>query len=89
MATDVASARADRIYRTGPESLAAEAAAVVTGPVANHARKDVVMSQTASKQAYPRGTYLGANRIEGNVDLTGSKIGGDLTVNGTALPRTT
>jgi hypothetical protein len=51
--------------------------------------KDVIMSQTASKQAYPRGTYLGTSRIDGNVDLTGSKIGGDVTVNGTALPRTT
>jgi hypothetical protein len=51
--------------------------------------KDVIMSQTASKQAYPRGTYLGTSSIDGNVDLTGSKIGGDVTVNGTALPRTT
>jgi hypothetical protein len=50
--------------------------------------KDVVMSQKADKQAYPRGTYLGVNRINGNVDLTGSVISGDVTVNGVLLPRT-
>jgi hypothetical protein len=50
--------------------------------------KDVAMSQTSSKQAYPRGTYLGVSRIDGNVDLSGSTINGDVTVNGTLLPRT-
>jgi hypothetical protein len=50
--------------------------------------KDSSMSQAASKQAYPRGTYVGTNRIEGNVDLTGSQVLGDLTVNGQLIPRT-
>lgn len=51
--------------------------------------KNVVMSQTSSKQAYPRGTYLGTSRITGNVDLTGSTISGDVSLNGALLPRTT
>jgi hypothetical protein len=50
--------------------------------------KDSIMSQTSNNQAYPRGTYLGTNRINGNVDLYGSKILGDLTVNGQVVPRT-
>jgi hypothetical protein len=50
--------------------------------------KDSTMSQVSSNQAYPRGTYLGTNRIDGNVDLWGSKILGDLFVNGQLLPRT-
>jgi hypothetical protein len=45
-----------------------------------------MMSQVATKQAYPRGTYTGTNRIDGNVDLNGSKILGDLTVNGRRMP---
>ena len=49
--------------------------------------KNVVMSQTATKQAYPRGTYVGTSSINGNVDLTGSIINGDVTVNGALLPR--
>jgi hypothetical protein len=51
--------------------------------------KNVTMSQTAAKQAYPRGTYLGTNRIDGNADLTGSTINGDVILNGIPLPRTT
>lgn len=50
--------------------------------------KDVVMSQAVAKQAYPRGTYLGSSKIDGNVDLTGSTIKGDVTVNGVLLQRT-
>ena len=46
------------------------------------------MSQTSDKQAYPRGTFSGTDTINGNVDLYGSKILGDLTVNGHAWPRT-
>lgn len=48
---------------------------------------NVVMSQAASKQAYPRGTYVGVNTISGNVDLTGSAINGDVTVNGVLMAR--
>jgi hypothetical protein len=50
--------------------------------------RDTIMSQTATKQAYPRGTYYGTNRIDGNVDLNGSRILGEVTVNGQLLPRT-
>jgi hypothetical protein len=46
------------------------------------------MSQVQDKQAYPRGTFTGVNTISGNVDLYGSKILGDLTVNGQLVPRT-
>ena len=46
------------------------------------------MSQVQTKQAYPRGTFTGVNTINGNVDLYGSKVLGDLTVNGQLMPRT-
>jgi len=49
---------------------------------------DCVMSQTQTKTAYPRGVYIGTNRIDGNVDLYSSQILGDLTVNGVLVPRT-
>ena len=41
-----------------------------------------VMSQTSSRQAYPRGTYKGVDTIQGNVDLYSARIVGQLTVNG-------
>ena len=50
--------------------------------------RDNVMSQLATKQAYPRGTFIGTNRIDGNVDLSGSHVLGDLTVNGQLVART-
>lgn len=34
---------------------------------------ECIMSQRAAKQSYPRGTFLGRNRIDGNVDLYGSR----------------
>ena len=46
------------------------------------------MSQVQTNQAYPRGTFVGVNTIDGNVDLSGSKILGDLTVNGQLVQRT-
>jgi hypothetical protein len=46
------------------------------------------MSQLQAKQAYPRGTFTGVNTIKGNVDLNGSRVFGDVTVNGYLLPRT-
>lgn len=49
--------------------------------------QDCTMSQVTTRQAYPRGTYVGVNRIDGNVDLYGSKILGDLYVNGQLVPR--
>lgn len=50
--------------------------------------QDCTMSQVTTRQAYPRGTYIGVNRIDGNVDLYGSAILGDLTLNGRLVPRT-
>jgi hypothetical protein len=47
-----------------------------------------MMSQASAKQAYPRGTFTGVNRIDGNVDLYGSRIIGELTVNGQLLAKT-
>lgn len=40
------------------------------------------MSQTSKLQAYPRGTFTGINRIDGNVDLYSSKVVGQLILNG-------
>jgi hypothetical protein len=50
---------------------------------------DCTMSQKAAKQSYPRGTFLGHSRIDGNVDLYGSKIVGTLVLNGTTLQHRT
>lgn len=36
--------------------------------------RDCVMSQRAAAQSYPRGTFLGSNRIDGNAILDGSII---------------
>jgi len=49
---------------------------------------DCVMAQSATTQAYPRGTFTGTNRIDGNVDLYGSTVMGQLTVNGQLVPNT-
>lgn len=49
---------------------------------------DCVMSQKAEKQAYPRGTFLGRNIIEGNVGLYSARVLGELIVNGKVIPRT-
>ena len=47
---------------------------------------DCRMSQRSRQQSYPRGTFLGRNRIEGNVVLTGSIVRGELVVNGRRVP---
>jgi hypothetical protein len=44
--------------------------------------KDCTMTQRAFAKSYPRGTFLGRNTIAGNVDLYGSRIHGELIVNG-------
>jgi len=49
---------------------------------------DCIMSQVSTKQAFPRGTYTRTNLIHGNVDLYGSRILGNLTVNGRHIART-
>ena len=46
------------------------------------------MVQKSPKTAYPRGTFIGRNQIEGNVDLYSSIIRGELIVNGKLVPRT-
>jgi hypothetical protein len=46
------------------------------------------MFQAAAGLAYPKGTYTGVCSIDGNVDLYGTSVLGDLTVNGQLLPRT-
>jgi hypothetical protein len=43
------------------------------------------MAQTSTQQSYPRGVFTGTNKIDGNVDLYGSKIIGLLTVNGKVI----
>jgi hypothetical protein len=48
---------------------------------------DCHMRQAAAKQSYPRGTFIGRNRIDGNVDLYSSRILGKVVVNGKLLPR--
>jgi hypothetical protein len=48
---------------------------------------DCTMSQKAAKQSYPRGTFIGRNRIDANVDLYSSRILGELVVNGELRPR--
>ena len=50
---------------------------------------DCTMSQKAAKQSYPRGTFLGSSRIDGNVDLYGSKIVGEVVINGTVVQHRT
>lgn len=50
---------------------------------------DCVMSQAAAKQSYPRGTFIGRNRIDGNVGLYSARIRGELIVNGKLVPPTT
>lgn len=43
---------------------------------------DCEMSQSYPVSATPRGTYLGSNRLRGNIDLTGSDIAGIVILNG-------
>jgi hypothetical protein len=48
------------------------------------------MSQASTGDGHPKGTYTGVCTISSNgaVDLYGTVILGDLTVNGTLMPRT-
>jgi len=46
------------------------------------------MSQVSTDLAHPKGTYTGICRIDGNIELYGAIILGDLTVNGQLMPRT-
>lgn len=47
---------------------------------------DCSLIQSSGRIAYPRGTYRGANRIVGNVDLMSSRIMGALSINGRPYP---
>lgn len=44
--------------------------------------RDCVMTQASPRQAYPRGLFEGRNIIRGNVDLYGSQVPGEVTING-------
>jgi len=46
------------------------------------------MSQTSTVLGCPKGIYTGVDKIDGNVSLYGSKIVGQLTLNGTVVPPT-
>jgi hypothetical protein len=45
------------------------------------------MSQVSPTLAHPKGTYTGVCTIDGNVELYGAVIVGDLTVNGQLVPK--
>jgi hypothetical protein len=47
---------------------------------------DCEMSQSYRVRSNPRGTYIGTNRITGNVDISGAAIKGQLILNGRAYP---
>ena len=47
---------------------------------------DCVMRQSGPVQAYPRGTFRGTNRIDGNVDIGASRVIGRLLLNGQIVP---
>ena len=49
--------------------------------------EDCVMRQTGPTQAHPRGLFRGANRIEGNASVYGSRVAGKLVLNGQLVPR--
>lgn len=49
---------------------------------------DCVLSQKAPAESYPRGTFIGRNVLTGRSNLSGSKVLGELIVNGRLIPRT-
>ena len=48
---------------------------------------DCILSQRASRESYPRGTYIGRNTITGRSVLYSSNIVGDLIYNGRSISR--
>ncbi|WP_162806566.1 right-handed parallel beta-helix repeat-containing protein [Sphingosinicella terrae] len=48
---------------------------------------DCTMSQRSRARSYPRGTFLGRNRIDGNAVLTGAVVRGELLLNGRLVAR--
>jgi hypothetical protein len=49
---------------------------------------DCELSQSYPVKARPCGKYIGNNRLDGNIDLSGSKIAGIVILNGQAVART-
>ena len=49
---------------------------------------DCEMSQRSPVRSRPKGTFLGTNRLNGNIDVRGSVIRGKVILNGRILPRT-
>lgn len=49
--------------------------------------RDCTMRQAGRGIGYPRGRYEGRNTLAGQIDLTGSRIVGQVLLNGTAVPR--
>lgn len=49
---------------------------------------DCELSQSYPVQSRPRGKYIGRNRLNGNVDLSGSDIAGTVVLNGQTVART-
>jgi hypothetical protein len=47
---------------------------------------DCEMTQASPRRSRPRGTYLGTNRLSGNIDLGQSVISGTVILNGRTLP---
>ncbi|HET9810618.1 MAG TPA: right-handed parallel beta-helix repeat-containing protein [Sphingomicrobium sp.] len=58
------------------------AAAVLPFTNRNVIYSDCTMSQRSPELAHPNGTFIGTNRIDGNVDLSRSAVKGELVVNG-------
>jgi hypothetical protein len=48
--------------------------------------RDCTMTQRSASRGYPKGKYLGRTTIDGNVNLSGSDIGGVVILNGRQLP---
>jgi hypothetical protein len=49
--------------------------------------RDCVMVQRSPAKGMPKGRYVGRSTISGNVDLYGSKVEGELTLNGRPIAR--
>jgi hypothetical protein len=50
--------------------------------------EDCTMSQRSTATAYPRGIFIGRNRISAPVDMYGARVMGELILNGKVVPPT-
>jgi hypothetical protein len=48
---------------------------------------DCILSQRAPARSYPRGTFIGRNELNGNIELYSARIRGEVILNGRRLPR--